>query len=112
MTFANMTPEQRAENLAKARAAREANKAAGIATTAKMTKTRAIKAKCKDCSGGSTQEVRICPVKKCPLWQFRCKNPESMDSARTECEETESDDDREIEEGSPYNGNDQEDCGE
>ena len=83
--FANMTPEQRQANLQKARETRAANKAAGITTTRKMTPRRAIKEKCKDCSTGSLAEVRICPVKACPLWPFRCKNP--MQSQVTEEEQ-------------------------
>jgi hypothetical protein len=37
---------------------------------------KAIRAKCIDCSGGSSEEVRVCTVKKCPLYPFRFgKNP-------------------------------------
>lgn len=37
---------------------------------------RAIRAKCIDCSGGSTEEVKKCTVKDCPLYAFRFgKNP-------------------------------------
>lgn len=32
---------------------------------------KAIRAKCLDCSGGSAQEVRLCPIKDCPLFAFR-----------------------------------------
>lgn len=32
---------------------------------------KAIRAKCLDCSGGSAQEVRLCPVKDCPLFAYR-----------------------------------------
>jgi len=39
--------------------------------TKELTPLKAIRAKCLDCSGGSAQEVRKCPVKTCPLWPFR-----------------------------------------
>jgi hypothetical protein len=32
---------------------------------------KAIRAKCLDCSAGSTEEVRNSPVKDCPLYPFR-----------------------------------------
>jgi hypothetical protein len=32
---------------------------------------RAIRAKCLDCSAGSSAEVRRCEAVKCPLWPFR-----------------------------------------
>ena len=42
----------------------------------KMTPIKAIKAKCLDCCCGQREEVRECPAKTCPLWQFRLgKNP-------------------------------------
>ena len=37
---------------------------------------KAIKAKCLDCCCGQREEVKLCPVNTCPLWQFRLgKNP-------------------------------------
>lgn len=37
---------------------------------------RAIRAKCIDCSGGSSEEVKNCTVKDCPLYAFRFgRNP-------------------------------------
>lgn len=37
---------------------------------------KAIKLKCLDCCGGSTQEVNLCEVAECPLWLYRFgKNP-------------------------------------
>ena len=42
----------------------------------KMTPIKAIKAKSLDCCCGQREEVRECPAKTCPLWQFRLgKNP-------------------------------------
>ncbi len=32
---------------------------------------KAIRLKCLDCCCGSAYEVRLCPVRKCPLWRFR-----------------------------------------
>ncbi len=41
-----------------------------------ITPIKAIKAKCLDCCCGQREEVRECPMKDCPLWQFRLgKNP-------------------------------------
>lgn len=37
----------------------------------KLTPMRAIRAKCLDCSAGSFNEVRECPVIKCPLHAYR-----------------------------------------
>ena len=37
---------------------------------------KAIRAFCLDCVGGSAQEVRLCPAKKCALYPYRFgKNP-------------------------------------
>lgn len=37
---------------------------------------RAIKLKCLDCSSYNTNEIKECPVSKCPLYPFRLgKNP-------------------------------------
>ena len=35
------------------------------------TPIRAIRAKCLDCSGYSTHEVKLCPVIDCALYAFR-----------------------------------------
>ncbi len=31
----------------------------------------AIRNKCKECSGGSTKEVKLCPIEDCPLYLYR-----------------------------------------
>jgi len=36
-----------------------------------MTPLQAIHAKCVDCCGGDTSEVKKCPAKGCPLHPFR-----------------------------------------
>lgn len=36
-----------------------------------MTPMKAIRAKCLDCCCGQTKEVRLCPVKKRPLYLYR-----------------------------------------
>jgi hypothetical protein len=41
--------------------------------SSKLTRAKAIKLKCLDCSGGSKAEVRLCTVTDCPLYQFRIK---------------------------------------
>ena len=35
------------------------------------TPMKAIRAKCLDCSCQQPKEVRLCTVKKCPLWPYR-----------------------------------------
>lgn len=41
-----------------------------------LTAIKAIRAKCLDCSGGSSQEVKLCVIPECPLYPFRLgKNP-------------------------------------
>lgn len=37
----------------------------------KMTPLRAIREKCRECSGGSAAEVRDCPITGCPLYRYR-----------------------------------------
>ena len=42
----------------------------------KMTPCKAIRLKCLDCSGGSSNEVKLCVIPDCPLYPFRFgKNP-------------------------------------
>lgn len=36
-----------------------------------ITPMKAIRKKCLDCCCGSTNEVRLCTVKKCPLYVYR-----------------------------------------
>lgn len=44
--------------------------------TIKNTPLKAIRKKCLDCCAQQYLEVRLCPVKTCPLWQYRMgKNP-------------------------------------
>lgn len=33
--------------------------------------SKAIRAKCVECSAGQVNEVRNCPVTSCPLWEYR-----------------------------------------
>lgn len=41
-----------------------------------LTPMKAIRAKCLDCSAGSANEVKLCPVTACPLFHYRFgKNP-------------------------------------
>lgn len=41
-----------------------------------LTPIKAIKEKCLDCCCGQREEVKMCPVKTCPLYDFRLgKNP-------------------------------------
>lgn len=36
-----------------------------------MTPLKAIRAHCLECSGKSTNEVRLCPISVCPLFPYR-----------------------------------------
>lgn len=40
-------------------------------TMAKLTPMKAIRAKCLECSSGQFKEIRLCPVKTCPLYEYR-----------------------------------------
>lgn len=37
----------------------------------RLTRAKAIRAKCLDCCCGQAIEVRLCTVKKCPLYRYR-----------------------------------------
>ena len=37
----------------------------------KLTPIKAIRAKCLECSAGQRNEVKLCVVKKCPLYAYR-----------------------------------------
>lgn len=42
----------------------------------RLTPLQAIRKKCLDCMCGSKKEVRLCPIKDCPLYPYRFgKNP-------------------------------------
>jgi hypothetical protein len=38
---------------------------------AKITPIKAIRKKCLECSGGSSKEVKCCPITNCPLYLYR-----------------------------------------
>ena len=40
----------------------------------KLTRSKAIRAKCLDCAGGTSKEATLCHVFNCPLWQYRFAN--------------------------------------
>ena len=42
--------------------------------TERLTRAKAIRAKCLDCMCGNSAEVRRCPLKSCALWRFRMGN--------------------------------------
>ena len=46
----------------------------------KISRARAVKEKCVDCSGFSAKEVTLCQVFNCPLWPFRFGAGYSMGS--------------------------------
>lgn len=37
----------------------------------RLTPLKAIRAKCLECSGGSSNEVKLCPIDKCALYVYR-----------------------------------------
>lgn len=37
----------------------------------KLTPMKAIRKKCLDCCNGQIKEIRLCPIKKCPLYGYR-----------------------------------------
>lgn len=37
----------------------------------RLTPIKAIRAKCLDCSCGSSDEVKLCPITSCPLYPYR-----------------------------------------
>ena len=39
--------------------------------TETLTRSRAIRLKCYDCSGGNSAEIRNCVIRNCPLYPFR-----------------------------------------
>lgn len=56
--------------------AMENSKKAECPETSNPNPVKAIRLKCLDCSGGSSNEVDKCPVKQCPIWPFRYgRNP-------------------------------------
>ena len=42
-----------------------------IGTWKKIDRRPAIKEYCKECAGGSANEVTLCPMTRCPLWGWR-----------------------------------------
>ncbi len=37
----------------------------------RVTRGKAIRLKCLDCCCGNATEVRLCQLRRCPLWRFR-----------------------------------------
>ncbi len=37
----------------------------------RVTRGKAIRLKCLDCCCGNAVEVRLCQLRRCPLWRFR-----------------------------------------
>ena len=44
------------------------------------TPIKAIRAYCVECSGGSTKEVKFCPIKNCPLYPYRMGKRPTLDT--------------------------------
>lgn len=46
----------------------------------KLTPVKAIRFKCLDCCVGQISEVRLCPVKTCPIYPYRMgKRPQNVE---------------------------------
>jgi hypothetical protein len=45
---------------------------------------KAIRAKCLDCSCGNPNEVRLCPIEKCPLYIYRSGHRPKKDGEKRE----------------------------
>lgn len=43
----------------------------------RVSRSKAIRLKCIDCSGGNMAEVRKCPITICPLWRYRMGHEEN-----------------------------------
>lgn len=43
----------------------------------RLTRTKAIRLKCLDCTCGNMAEVRKCPATSCPLWRYRMGKEEN-----------------------------------
>lgn len=55
-----------------------------------LTPMKAIRKKCLRCSGDSFNEVKNCPIKDCPLWEYRFGHrPKKDGQEQTEEDETE-----------------------
>lgn len=51
----------------------------------KISPIKAIRLKCLECSNGSANEAKLCPVERCPLYPFRFgKNPNRQPRELTE----------------------------
>lgn len=37
----------------------------------RLTRQKSIREKCLDCCADQPKEVRLCPIKDCPLWRYR-----------------------------------------
>lgn len=48
-------------------------------TTKTLTRGKAIRAKCMDCSAWSFKEVKLCPVKDCALYPYRLGKEPKID---------------------------------
>ena len=52
-----------------------------VEETKLLSAAKAIRYNCLDCSGGSSNEVSNCVIKKCPLWPFRLGKSRPFDES-------------------------------
>jgi len=45
----------------------------------RITRAKAIRLKCLDCSNQQSKEVKLCPITDCPLWRYRQGSEERDD---------------------------------
>ena len=58
---------------------------------AKRTPIKAIRAKCIECSAGQVGEVRNCPIKNCPLYEYRMGHRPKSEESEESIEEVDED---------------------
>lgn len=56
-----------------------------------LTPMKAIRKKCLRCSNDSANEVKNCPIKACPLWEYRHGHRPKKDGQEPEENEEEED---------------------
>ena len=65
----------------------------------RITRTKAIRLKCLDCTCGQQAEVRKCPATHCPLWRYRMGYEENdeLKPTRKNAEKTDDFEDEDLE---------------
>lgn len=48
----------------------------------RLTRAKAIRAKCLDCSNDDRKEVKLCPITSCPIWIYRLGSEVAPDGSK------------------------------